>query len=101
MEHQKTFHSGLYLISSCLVALAICWFAIIIFKCFGHSGLTAIPIFCMACNIISVVVCIVALVFYVAFCLRVWRRRSAANWRLLAVGTILLVAAIGSALFCS
>jgi hypothetical protein len=101
MTHDNKSRSGLYLIAACLVALAFYWISMIVFKCFGDSGSRALLFCCGAGMVVSMVVCIVALVFYVAFCLRVWRSPNKANWRLLAIGSVLLAAAISSVLFYS
>jgi hypothetical protein len=67
----------------------------------GDRASKEVVILSMTSIVISIVACIVALIFYVVFCLGVWRNPNLANWRLWAFGTVLLLAAAGSILFYS
>jgi hypothetical protein len=94
------FHSGVFCIASSLFALAFFWLSVLIVRFFG-SGSVPQPllIFCGVCIVTAIIGSIVALVFYVPLCLRLWRNRNPANWRLWAFGTVLLLAAGSSVLF--
>src|ERR1039458_4718570 len=96
----RRFHSGVFCIASSLFALAFFWLSILIMRFFGFGNVPhSLLIFCGVCIVTAIIGSIVALIFYVPLCLRLWRERSRANWRLLAFGTVLLLAAGSSVLF--
>jgi uncharacterized membrane protein YhaH (DUF805 family) len=69
-------------------------------KFFGFGNVPQrLLIFCEACVVVAIITSIVALVFYVPLCLRLWRDANRTNWRLWAVGTVLLLGAGSSVLF--
>jgi len=91
---------GVLCIAGSLFALAFFWLPFLIERFYGSGHLSpALLVFGGACGFTALSGCIVALVFYVPLCWRVWRDSSRANWRLWAVGTVLLLAVVRSVLF--
>jgi len=100
MMQSRSFNSGIFCIASSLFALAFFWLSVVIVRFFGFGNVPhSLLIFCGACIVTAIIACIVALVFYVALCLRLWRNSNHANWRLWTIGTVLLLAAGSSVLF--
>jgi hypothetical protein len=81
-------------IAGSLFALALFLFSFLIERFYGYGKVSpALLVFGGVCGFTAMIGYIVALVFYVPLCLRVWRDSSRANWRLWAVGNVLLLAA--------
>ena len=93
------FHSGVFCIASSVFALALLGLVVLLERICGADHLSPVLLFfgglCLGAASLGWVL---ALLFYVPLCLRVWRDPSRSNWRLWAVGTVLLFAAGGSVL---
>ena len=99
-KQSRRSNPGVMCIAGSLFALALFLLPFLIERFYGYGKVSpALLVFGGVCGFTAFVGYIVALVFYVPLCLTVWRDSSRANWRLWAVGTVLLLAAGGSGFF--